>query len=201
MNRLVYALSEPVAESSSDTADLLAQIVARTNNDVIFFTIVLVIGLMLVFIPIYRMLAKNRKDDRIAEANERKELMDVIERNTGAFTSLKATIEFNNDTVTRLLTHIATKSSNVENIVTDIYDHQIKLIDTLDKVNGTVTLVGDEMKEKQRQILEKAINMRADLSHMDSVNTESNEEMHELITKLMDLANDYNKNEKNNSEK
>ena len=84
---------------------LLQEIVKQTNSELILFFIIVSVALVLVFVPIYRMMHKERKE-RLAHENERqdkyiereREIIRVITSNTEVMSGLKTTLETMNAT-------------------------------------------------------------------------------------------------------
>ena len=98
--------------------DILNNIISITTNDVILFVIVLVVACALVAIPALCVYHKMKKDDKKAEQEERKMIIDVINRNTEAFGELKTTLSENTAT-----THALLKTINLN--TTDTHERAI----------------------------------------------------------------------------
>ena len=82
--------------------DILNEIAQRTTNDVILFSVVIIIALVVVMIPLYAITLKTRRAERDAETlrheNEMKEkklIIDVIAQNSDVMAQIRAMIANN----------------------------------------------------------------------------------------------------------
>lgn len=123
-------------EIDPELYETLQSIVEHTNNDAIYFGIVILIGLILVLIPMYILMIKNKKETKAAEMNEKKLLLDVVANNTSAITNLTATMDLNNTTVTELL-------QSIRNITSDNSLRIVKLAANQDSTNEKLDMIID----------------------------------------------------------
>jgi len=84
----------------SEPAAIIEQIGGATQNDLIHFFIVVLIGLLVIFLPIYYLMSKNNRAKEEAEQErlriymEREQhLLTVVSTNTEALVGIKATQE------------------------------------------------------------------------------------------------------------
>ena len=80
--------------------DTLNEIANGTQNDVIVFSVVLVVALILVMVPVYRMMLGSRKEKReeenarrANELDEKKLILSVVTSNTEVMSQLRSTME------------------------------------------------------------------------------------------------------------
>jgi hypothetical protein len=87
---------------------LMQEIISKTQSELILFFVIVAVVLVMVYIPIYRMMHKERKE-RLSQENIRqdkyiereREIIKVITANTEVNAGLKTTLEMmNNDTKT-----------------------------------------------------------------------------------------------------
>ena len=77
----------------ADVQQLVTEIVTKTSSELILFFILFLIGLILVFIPIYRINTKTKENRMKHEMEQWHELVQVVSANTEVMTSLKSVIE------------------------------------------------------------------------------------------------------------
>ena len=86
--------------------EILSQVVKTSNNDAIITIVVLLIGLIVIAIPLYRMRLKYIKSERESNAEERKNIIDVINRNSEVMANLNNSINVNNSVMTQTLSKL-----------------------------------------------------------------------------------------------
>ena len=92
--------------STMEENEILSQVVKTSNNDAIITIVVLLIGLIVVAIPLYRMRLKYIKSERESNAEERKNIIDVINRNSEVMANLNNSINVNNSVMTQTLSKL-----------------------------------------------------------------------------------------------
>lgn len=92
--------------STMEENEILSQVVKTSNNDAIITIVVLLIGLVAVAIPLYRMRLKYIKSERESNAEERKNIIDVINRNSEVMANLNNSINVNNSVMTQTLSKL-----------------------------------------------------------------------------------------------
>jgi hypothetical protein len=87
-------------EYPANYEDLLRDIAQQTNSELILFFIVFLAAMVVVFLPFYLMMGKQRKETREAEKEKRdsytereKEIINVIKENSEVNAGLKVTME------------------------------------------------------------------------------------------------------------
>ena len=121
--------------------EILSQVVKTSNNDAIITIVVLLIGLIVVAIPLYRMRLKYIKSERESNAEERKNIIDVINRNSEVMANLNNSINVNNSVMTQTL-------SKLQKSEEDNSDDLSKLL-----INQNVSLaLLNEIKDKTVEI-------------------------------------------------
>jgi hypothetical protein len=120
------AISE--ATMHGDASTILSDIVNKTTNDIVIFAIIILIGLIGVMVPLYRMILTSRSKEHKLEADERERLMGVIERNTSAFTNLNSTIRHNNEYMTHVLAEITKQTDKINGNVFEVLQKQDRLL-------------------------------------------------------------------------
>ena len=93
--------------------ELLREILNKTENDIIVMSIVIIVGLVLCFIPIYIYTIKNKKNIRKADAEDRKQLMDIISKNSEVMGKVLTTLDLNNTAMSNTLKRIDENSTDV----------------------------------------------------------------------------------------
>ena len=80
--------------------DVVSQVANKTDNDVILFTIIILIALVVVMLPLYRIILSGRKFEKESEnsrreneLDEKKLIISVVTSNTDVMSQLKATLE------------------------------------------------------------------------------------------------------------
>jgi len=149
-------------------------IVQATNSELILFFVIAAIVLAVVFVPLYTMVLKDRKEKRKGDADveavkhdkhlereskfiERERLiLDVITENTIAISKLNVTLENNGEatkaTLDRIHTRIDEMLAGQTNIKTDVAQIKVKLESSLSnhtemasKINK-ILLIVDKMQ-------------------------------------------------------
>ena len=92
--------------STMEENEILSQVVKTSNNDAIITIVVLLIGLIVIAIPLYRMRLKYIKSERESNAEERKNIIDVINRNSEVMANLNNSINVNNSVMTQTLSKL-----------------------------------------------------------------------------------------------
>ena len=127
--------------STMEENEILSQVVKTSNNDAIITIVVLLIGLIVVAIPLYRMRLKYIKSERESNAEERKNIIDVINRNSEVMANLNNSINVNNSVMTQTL-------SKLQKSAEDNSDDLSKLL-----INQNVSLaLLNEIKDKTVEI-------------------------------------------------
>jgi hypothetical protein len=111
----------------------LVEISKGTNNDIILWTIVLLIGMVIVAIPIYKLAIKASNDRRACELKREKEkvsteikredvLITVIKENTSAITELTGFIRLNSEQQTAQIKLISEREEKNSLVLNEIYN-------------------------------------------------------------------------------
>lgn len=87
----------------SEMTGLLEAVVQQSHNDIITLTVIVLIGLVVFFIPFYTLYSKSKKQANIDAANERAIYLEIVQGNTDALTSLKHSLETNNEVMANTL--------------------------------------------------------------------------------------------------
>lgn len=132
--------------------ETLKSIVEHTNNDAIYFGIVILIGLVMVLIPMYILMIKNKKETKAAETNEKKLLLDVISNNTSAITNLTATMDLNNSTVSELLQSIQAITSDNSLRIVSLGSTQSATNEKLDSIINTNADMVDFIRDSRDEL-------------------------------------------------
>ena len=82
---------------------ILETVIQQSHNDIITLSVVILIGLVVFFIPFYTLYNKSKKQNSIDAANERALYMEIVQGNTDALTSLKHSLEANNELMANTL--------------------------------------------------------------------------------------------------
>lgn len=111
----------------------LVEISKGTSNDVILWTIVIMIGLVMVALPIYNLTIKANKEKRAAEALIEKDkmlaemkreevLLAVVTKNTVAITELTGFIRLNLEQQAALIKSISERGEKNSLVLNEIYN-------------------------------------------------------------------------------
>lgn len=156
-----------------NAADILSQIADKTTNDIILFAIIILIGLILVALPLFKIGLSNRTKERKLELDERNQLIAVIERNTSAFTDLKATIKNNNDYMSLTMDELKKLTSTINADVCEV----------MKKQDDTLT----ELRTDYATIIDRFNNLDASLHNNDATNKEILDNALEVLDKQNEL--------------
>lgn len=171
--------------NSSDAAGILNHALESTNNDAIIITIVLIVGIAFLLIPICWFVHHARKDYRTAEHEDRKMILDVINRNSEAFGDLKTSLIENNATQNELL-------KNINNNASDNKELLVALNAKQDSINDKVDRVIDEYDGFKEVVMKTNNKLNAIIKTEDDT--------HNKVEKIMESTNST-KNTKTKSKK
>ena len=144
---------------STNETDLLDSIVSNTQSELILFFVIIVIAMVLVLLPLYTLISKDRKQkdhienirqDRFVERE--KQIIQVITANTEIMAGLKTTFEITglstNASLDRIYERVNYQNSKFAELSLEIV--QIKTIldrsisnqtDIVDKINKILLIV------------------------------------------------------------
>lgn len=111
--------------TSADTyINTLVEAINSTKNDVIIFTVVIIIALMAVVIPFYVIHTKNKQKE--TDLNNKREnlLIETINRNTEAVTSLKEVNNNIHETVNETNKRMIDISDGITKVLTIVKDNR-----------------------------------------------------------------------------
>ena len=81
----------------TEVRQIFSEIVGQTSSELILFFVLFLVGLVLVFVPVFRMLLKHRVQRLAMEREQQqalqKQFVKVVSANTEIMTMLKAVIE------------------------------------------------------------------------------------------------------------
>lgn len=137
------------------SAEILNEILTRTENDIIILAIVILVGLVVFFIPFYITMNKNKKTVRDDELKERQQILDVVKANTSAMTKLETTLDLNNSGMIEMLNRIDANASDVA----------IKLAKLLTSHNTMTTNLNDVLKANESYVS----HMNETKGHIDKI--------------------------------
>ncbi len=147
---LTHRIHTPSTISTINSADydkVIDDIVNKTQNDVILFTIIIMIALVIFFIPFYVVLSKNKKQSRKDDLEEEKIVLDVISNNTEAFTILRSTLTSQNQTLINLLKDINAENKIVTEKMLALKSNQLNIHDKLSELFEYENKINDEIDE------------------------------------------------------
>jgi hypothetical protein len=126
--------------------DAIHEVVRRTESELILFFTLFLVALISFFIPMYRLISKNRGEDRKAEANRQerymereKRIIEVVTANTEVMAGLKATLDKDGKTTTASLERIHTRIDEQGGAIA-------KAQATLDEVVRNQRAISDDIK-------------------------------------------------------
>ena len=128
----------------TDTNAVIDHVISATSSDVILFTIILLLAGLLIGIPLYRSSIKLRKEDARVQLDEKSKLMEVIERNTAAFTNLEATIKYNNQSIERLLDELTSQTEHMDSNMERILEGEKIIEQKVDSIISSVGVLHDQ---------------------------------------------------------
>lgn len=130
--------------------ELLREIVSETNNDIIVLFIVLGV-IIVMMMPLLFYFIKSQKTVRESNLEEKKTLIDVIDRNSKAFGELQAVIDLNNTTIGSMLNTINKNTSSTDEKIRIVLDEQKHMSEKLDRVVNDHDKVIDGIREVEKQ--------------------------------------------------
>lgn len=87
----------------SEMTSLLESVIQQSHNDLITMAVIILIGLVVFFIPFYTLYSKSKKQAAIDATKERAMYLEIVQSNTDALTSLKHSLETNNEVLANTL--------------------------------------------------------------------------------------------------
>lgn len=99
----------------------LSNIAKITTNDVILWTIVVILGLV-VLVPVYKIVLKSSYDKRKDEQKREEMLVKVVKENTTAITTLTMSIKMITDQQTYELRQISQREEKNSLVLNEIYN-------------------------------------------------------------------------------
>ena len=140
-------------------SDIINSIVGNTQSDLILFFIIMVVAMVIVLLPLYTLISKDRKQknqldntrqDKFIERE--KQIIQVITANTEVMTGLKTTLEVTglstNASLERIYERINYQNGKFAELNTDVAQIKSTLdrsisnqTDMIDKINKTLLIV------------------------------------------------------------
>lgn len=178
---------------SPEYTDILTKIVQETQSDIILFTIVIIVGLALVFIPFYYTSNKSKKMMREQQLEEKKQLINVVEKNTDAISTLKTTLELTNSRMLGLLKRIDDSTSEtsmkMEKLLT-IQEGTTNKIDKLlhdhEKIN-VYTTENKDVSHELALVRDETIKAHSDVSDANNTIEKVHEQAKNVEQKVDEL--------------
>ena len=156
---------------------IISQIVSETRSDLIYFLVIILIGLVIFLIPFYTIKRKMNKDDKTATVAEKRMLIDVINKNTDIISTLKVTIDYNNQAISTMLSNIEKVDANINNIVNKISKNQdisdFKL-DTVLSSNDEISQYVEKSADQYDILIDISKNINTLISETDSIKNSIN---------------------------
>lgn len=121
------------ADAAHNYEELLKEIATQTNNDIIVLFIVMGV-IITMMMPLLFYIIKTQKSTRETNLEEKKTLIDVIERNSKAFGELQGVIDVNNTTIGTMLATIDNNTRSTNNKIRIVLDEQKHMSEKLDRV-------------------------------------------------------------------
>lgn len=141
-----------VNDTNYEYETIIDTIVNKTQNDLIIALVLIMIGIAIVGIPLYRMRIKDRKECKDSESTEKTLLIAVVKDNTAAITALKTSVDVNNSNIIQMMQSInKTTDDTKENISVLIYkqdencDKIGRLHDLTENVSSKVDKLNDNV--------------------------------------------------------
>jgi type II secretory pathway component PulM len=173
--------------------ELLSQIVQETQNDVIVFTIVLLIGLAAVVVPILITLNRSKKNAQEHQLEEKQQLISVVQQNTEAITTLKTSLDINNSTTNTLLQSINDNTNEAAVKIAKILTSQIQIAPKIERVIGDNDNLHDYVHEHRQHIeeigiiKEESLEIKHDLEESKVKLNTIDERTKTIIDQLIDI--------------
>ena len=122
-----------------NSTDLINEVVRRTESELILFFVLLLVALLLICIPLYAMILKDRKRKGVVETTRQENyikrealMVEVVKQNTSVISELKVTLDLfhkhTNDSFKRIHDRLDIQIQNSEN-------HNEKLAIMSEKIN------------------------------------------------------------------
>lgn len=124
--------------TSADTyINTLVEAINSTKNDVIIFTVVIIIALMAVVIPFYIIHTKNKQKETDLNNKRENMLIETINRNTEAVTSLKEVNNNIHETVNETNKRMTDMSDGITKVLSIVKDNRYH-IGEIEKSNSKI---------------------------------------------------------------
>lgn len=159
--------------NSDNAAGILNHALDSTNSDLIIFMIVLLVGFAFLAIPMCILIHQSRKDSRRDDREDRKMILDVVNRNTEAFSDLRTSLVENNAVQNEILKNINKLTSENKELLVRMTTKQLAMNDKVDKI----VMEYDEFKEL---VLKVKNNLREIIKTEDDTNRRV-EQLHDSI--------------------
>lgn len=147
---------------ANQEAEILKEVAGKTNSELILFFILLIVAMLIILLPLYRMIMKDRKEriKQEAESSDKRqdkyiererEIIKVITANTEVMAGLKTTLEKSGtdttayvirihariDTIGNDIGHIKSTVAHLSGEIKEIQDTANKMLLIVDSIPNT----------------------------------------------------------------
>jgi len=180
---------------TEEYTDILSKVLQETQNDVIVFTIVLLIGFAAVMLPLYISLSRSKKTAQQQQLEEKQQLISVVQQNTDAISTLKTSLDLNNATTNTLLQNINDNTNEAAIKIAKILASQIQIAPKIERIIGDNDNLHDYVHEHRQHneeiavLKEESIEIKNELESSKLQLNSIDERTKSIITKLIDMNN------------
>ena len=131
----------------NEAEHIINEIIQKTSSELILFFILVIIMLVIVFLPLYRMMIKARKERNEQHFEREKQVIGVITANTNVISGLKTTLEFTSSNTSSSFTRIHDRIDKQTEKQTELGADAMRIQSTLDKIVRKQQSMRDDIKK------------------------------------------------------
>lgn len=131
--------------TNENITSILESIASNTTNDLILFSIIILLGLSIVMLPLFVVSTKNTKDLRKRNADEKSMLITIVDNNTKAITQLSMMLDSNNKTTLESLRRIHERIDHNSDILHSLNSRQIEINDKLEHTSDSIDVIRNKL--------------------------------------------------------
>lgn len=139
-----------VSNVGANETQLLEKAVEKTQSELIIFFVILVVAMIVVFLPLYSLVIKDKRQKNTLESNrdnkfiEREKLIiQVITSNTEVMAGLKATLESSGVSTSAAIRLIHKKMSEIDEKINDLSVASTKTTTQIDRMLNNQSKIED----------------------------------------------------------
>jgi len=148
----------------NEAEQIVNEIIHKTTSELIIFFILVMITLVIVFLPLYRMMVKDRKERNVQNFEREKQIMSVITANTEVISRLKTTLDFTSNNTNSSFTRIHDRIDKQSEKQTELGADTARIQSTLDEIVRKQQSTSDDIKKIMQVICKLSTDRDGDIT-------------------------------------